>query len=83
MWRRLSKELSGLQPRLEEVDRLKQRCQDLEQERDFLLTKSKEASVLSFKLEAASLEKTKFVKDFLPSVVKKLFKSVSLKYCVE
>ncbi|GJW57191.1 hypothetical protein Tco_0103922 [Tanacetum coccineum] len=53
---------------------------DLEQERDFLLTKYEEASVLSFKLKAASLEKTKFVKDFLPSVVKKLFESVSLKY---
>ncbi|GKB87799.1 hypothetical protein Tco_0960071 [Tanacetum coccineum] len=68
----LSKELSGLRPRLEEGDRLKQRCQNLERERDFFLTKFEEVSVLTSKLEAASLEKAKFVKDFLPSMVKKL-----------
>ncbi|GJT82705.1 hypothetical protein Tco_1057047 [Tanacetum coccineum] len=39
----------------------------LERERDFLLTKFEEVLVLSSKLEATSLEKAKFVKDFLPS----------------
>ncbi|GJX71007.1 hypothetical protein Tco_0308178 [Tanacetum coccineum] len=57
-----------------EMSKLEDRL-DLERERDFLLTKSKEISVLSFKLKAASLEETKFVKDFFPSVVKKLFES--------
>ncbi|GJR24566.1 hypothetical protein Tco_0973093 [Tanacetum coccineum] len=74
--KRLLGELSGLQPCLEEADCLKQRCQDLERERDYLLTKSKEVSVFSSKLELASVEKTKFVKDFLHYVVKKLFESV-------
>ncbi|GKC49819.1 hypothetical protein Tco_1072564 [Tanacetum coccineum] len=46
-----------------------------ERERDYLLTKSKEVSVFSSKLEVASVEKTKFVKDFLHYVVKKLFES--------
>nr|GEZ66981.1 hypothetical protein [Tanacetum cinerariifolium] len=71
----LLEELSGLRPCLEEVDRLKQRRQDLKHERDFLLIKFEEVLVLSSKPEAASLEKAKFVKDFLPSMVKKLFES--------
>ncbi|GJZ32634.1 hypothetical protein Tco_0578070 [Tanacetum coccineum] len=50
--KRLLGELSGLQPRLEEADRLKQR---------------------------SSVEKTKFVKDFLHYVVKKLFESEHFK----
>ncbi|GJW25332.1 hypothetical protein Tco_0039143 [Tanacetum coccineum] len=66
--RELSEDLSGLRPRLVEADHLKQRCQDLERERDFLLTKSEEVSVLSSKLEATSHEKAKFAKDFLPFV---------------
>nr|GFB51758.1 hypothetical protein [Tanacetum cinerariifolium] len=51
--RELLKELIGLRPHLEEANRLKQRCQDLERERNFLLTKSEEVSALSSKLEAA------------------------------
>ncbi|GKD67912.1 hypothetical protein Tco_1322002, partial [Tanacetum coccineum] len=43
-------------------------AQDLELEKDFLLTKSEEVAVLSSKHKAATLEKTKFVKDFLPFV---------------
>nr|GEV76406.1 hypothetical protein [Tanacetum cinerariifolium] len=37
--------------------------------------KSKEVSVLASQIEAAKLEKSKLVKDFLPLVVKKLFES--------
>nr|GEY69464.1 hypothetical protein [Tanacetum cinerariifolium] len=37
--------------------------------------RSEEVAVLSSKLKAATLKKTKFVKDFLPSVIKKLFQS--------
>ncbi|GJY58047.1 hypothetical protein Tco_0457939 [Tanacetum coccineum] len=55
----LFEELDGLQPRLREAERLGQRCQDLEWERDFLLNKSKEVTVLSSKLEATQLEKAK------------------------
>ncbi|GJR28754.1 hypothetical protein Tco_1104986 [Tanacetum coccineum] len=73
--KKLFEELDGLQPRLREAEHLGQRCQDLERERDFLLKKSKEVTVLSLMLEATNLEKDKLVKDFLPLVVKKLFES--------
>ncbi|GJX36980.1 hypothetical protein Tco_0250283, partial [Tanacetum coccineum] len=64
--KKLEEEVDGLQSRLKETERLGQRCQDLEHERDFLLKKSKEVSVLASQLEAAKLEKSKLVKDFIP-----------------
>nr|GEU66715.1 hypothetical protein [Tanacetum cinerariifolium] len=60
-------------PRLEEAERLRLGCQDLKRERDFLLKKSEEVSILSSELEAVKLEKAILVRDFLPSAVKNLF----------
>ncbi|GKC08066.1 hypothetical protein Tco_0999676 [Tanacetum coccineum] len=73
--KKLFVELSGLQPLLEEAERLRQRCQDLEWERDFLLKKLEEVVVLFSEIEAIKLEKAKLVRGFLPSAVKKLFES--------
>ncbi|GKA95381.1 hypothetical protein Tco_0817419 [Tanacetum coccineum] len=64
--KKLVEEVDGLQSCLKETEHLGQRCQDFEHERDFLLKKSKEVSVLAFQLEAAKLEKSKLVKDFIP-----------------
>ncbi|GJT79197.1 hypothetical protein Tco_1053539 [Tanacetum coccineum] len=64
--KKLMEVVDGLQSRLKETERLGKRCQDLEHERDFFLEKSKEIFVLTSQLEAAKLEKSKFVKDFLP-----------------
>ncbi|GJV89981.1 hypothetical protein Tco_1533919 [Tanacetum coccineum] len=73
--KKLVEEVDGLQSRLKETENLVQRCQDLEHERDFLLKKSEEVSVLTSQLEATKLEKSKLVKEFLPLAVKKLFES--------
>nr|GEX03713.1 hypothetical protein [Tanacetum cinerariifolium] len=64
------KELSTLQ------ERLSQRCQDLEAERDFLLSnESEEITDLSLKLKIADLKRVELVRDLIPLAVKKLFAS--------
>ncbi|GJT27643.1 hypothetical protein Tco_0907918 [Tanacetum coccineum] len=87
--KKLEEEVDGLQSRLKETERLGQRCQDLEHERDFLLKKSKEVSVLASQLEAAKLEKFKLVKDFLlladyhPEVEKIFYEATEAFYKLE
>ncbi|GJT16687.1 alpha-dioxygenase 1-like protein [Tanacetum coccineum] len=58
------------------VKRLRKRCQDLEAERDFLLSKeSEEIAVLSSKLKVTDLKRVELVRDLLPLAIKKLFAS--------
>nr|GEY44980.1 hypothetical protein [Tanacetum cinerariifolium] len=73
--KKLYDELSGLQPRLEEAERLRQRSQDLDWERVLLFKNSEEIVGLSSELVAVKLEKDKLVRDILPSPIKKLFES--------
>nr|GEV33124.1 hypothetical protein [Tanacetum cinerariifolium] len=68
-------ELEGLKPRVNEAERLEQRCRELESKRDFLLKEAEKVVDLSSKLNIVDLEKAKLVKDFLPLAVKKLFES--------
>ncbi|GJR73778.1 hypothetical protein Tco_0086143 [Tanacetum coccineum] len=56
--KKLSGELDELRPSMKEVERLGQRCLDLEAERDFLLSKeSEEIAALSSKLKIADLKR--------------------------
>nr|GEZ87577.1 hypothetical protein [Tanacetum cinerariifolium] len=71
----LSEELEGLKPRIKEAERLGQRCQDLESERDSLLKEAEKVVDLSSKLKVADLEKANLVNDLLSLAVKKLFES--------
>ncbi|GKB16747.1 hypothetical protein Tco_0850670 [Tanacetum coccineum] len=72
----LSKEVDELRPSLKEVERLSQRCRDLEAERDNMLSKEsglhKEIAALSSKLKLANIEKVELIKDFLSLAFKKL-----------
>ncbi|GKC10470.1 hypothetical protein Tco_1007252 [Tanacetum coccineum] len=73
--KKLYKELEGLKPHFKEAERLGQRCQDLESEKDFLLKEAEKVVDLSSKLKAVELEKDELVKDLLPLAIKKLFES--------
>ncbi|GKE00267.1 hypothetical protein Tco_1388250, partial [Tanacetum coccineum] len=59
----LSEELDELRPSMKEVEHLGQRCQNLEAERDFLLSKeSEEIVALTSKLQIADLERVELQK---------------------
>ncbi|GJY31684.1 ribonuclease H-like domain-containing protein [Tanacetum coccineum] len=73
---KLSEELNRLHPSVKEVERLGKKCEDLEAERESLLSKEssfrEEVDTLSSKLKIADLKKVELVRDFLPLAVKKL-----------
>nr|GEV69593.1 hypothetical protein [Tanacetum cinerariifolium] len=77
--KKLVEEVDGLLSCLKETKHLGQRWHDLEHERDFMLEKSEEVSILTSQMDAAKLEKSKLVKYFLKLVVKKLLESEHFK----